>query len=323
MPQPTLTAALQNCRRDWDGAIADFDRALQFDPKLAQAYDNRGDAKTETGDFDGAIADFNRALQLNPKYAKAYDNRGLAKLSRGDLDGAMADFNRALQFDPKLAPAYEARGVVKEQKGELDGAIADCNRAIELNPKLAGAYLNRGMAKAYKGDTDNTIADFNRALQLNPKLAPAYAGHGSANFLAHNWTAALQGYRRFCELSQRNQAYPRLFIWIIRSRLGEREAADKELATHFNAEPGTWVSKVATYLLGNLSEVELFTAAASPDANTDRGQHCEAWFYAGMKNVLGDDKWAAAQFFKKCLATGQKNAVEYHFAKEELNALGQ
>jgi len=72
MPQPTLTAALQNCRRDWDGAIADFDRALQFDPKLAQAYDNRGDAKTETGDFDGAIADFNRALQLNPKYAKAY-----------------------------------------------------------------------------------------------------------------------------------------------------------------------------------------------------------------------------------------------------------
>jgi len=255
MPQPTLTAALQNCRRDWDGAIADFDRALQFDPKLAQAYDNRGDAKTETGDFDGAIADFNRALQLNPKYAKAYDNRGLAKLSRGDLDGAMADFNRALQ--------------------------------------------------------------------LNPKLAPAYAGHGSANFLAHNWTAALQGYRRFCELSQRNQAYPRLFIWIIRSRLGEREAADKELATHFNAEPGTWVSKVATYLLGNLSEAELFTAAASPDANTDRGQHCEAWFYAGMKNVLGDDKWAAAQFFKKCLATGQKNAVEYHFAKEELNALGQ
>ena len=146
-------------KSDWDGAIADFDRALQFDPKLAQAYDNRGDAKTETGDFDGAIADFNRALQLNPKYAKAYDNRGLAKLSRGDLDGAMADFNRALQFDPKLAPAYEARGVVKEQKGELDGAIADCNRAIELNPKLAGAYLNRGMAKAYKGDTDNAIAD--------------------------------------------------------------------------------------------------------------------------------------------------------------------
>src|SRR5206468_655241 len=114
--------------------------------------------------------------QTKSKDAAAYTNRGIAKLQKSDWDGAIADFDRALQFDPKLAPADEARGVVKEQKGELDGAIADCNRAIELNPKLA----------------------------------PAYAGHGSANFLAHNWTAALQGYRRFCELSQRNQAYPRL-----------------------------------------------------------------------------------------------------------------
>src|SRR5438034_418261 len=208
------------------------------------------------------------------------------------------------QTKSKDAAAYNNRGIAKLQRSDWDGAIADFDRALQFDPKLAQAYANR-------------------ALHLNPNLAPAYAGHGSANFLAHNWTAALRDYRRFCELSQRNQAYPRLFIWIIRSRLGEREAADKELATYFNAEPGTWVSKVATYLLGNLSEVELFTAAASPDANTDRGQHCEAWFYAGMKNVLGDDKWAAVQFFKKCLATGQKNAVEYHFAKEELNALGQ
>src|SRR5437667_200193 len=152
----------------------------------------------------------------------------------------------------------------------------------QTKSKDAAAYNNRGIAKLQRSDWDGAMADFDRALQLNPKLAPAYAGHGSANFLAHNWTAALRDYRRFCELSQRNQAYPRLFIWIIRSRLGEREAADKELATYFNAEPGTWVFKVATYLLGNLSEAELFTAAASPDANTDRGQHCEAWFYAGM-----------------------------------------
>jgi lipoprotein NlpI len=333
---------------DFDGAIADFNRALQLNPKLAKAYYNRGNAKrekydllvsgavdefpfpdydlgtrkVEKGYLNAAVADFNRTLQLNPKLAKAYDNRGLAKFSRGDLDGAMADFNSALQLDPKLAPAYEARGVAKEQKGDLDGAIADYNHAIELNPKLDGAYLNRGKAKAYKGNTDSAIADFNRALQLNPKLARAYAGRGSANFLAHNWMAALHDYRRFSELSQRNQEYPRLFIWIIRSRLGEREAADKELATHFNAEPGTWVSKVEAYLLGNLSEAEFLAAAASPVADTDRGQHCEAWFYAGMKNLLDGNKPAGTEFFKKCLTTEQKSPVEYHFAKAELKAVG-
>jgi tetratricopeptide (TPR) repeat protein len=66
-----------------------------------------GTRKAEKRYLNAAVADFNRALQLNPKLAKAYDNRGLAKFSRGDLDGAMTDFNSALQLDPKLAPAYE------------------------------------------------------------------------------------------------------------------------------------------------------------------------------------------------------------------------
>ena len=140
--------------------------------------------------------------------------------------------------------------------------------------------------------------------------------------MARNWTAALRDYRRSCELSQRNQE-SRLAIWLIRSRLGEREAANKELAAHFNAESGSWVAKIETYLLGNLSEAEFLAAAASPAINTDRGQHCEAWFYAGMKNLLDGNKRAAAEFFKKCLATGQKSIAEYHLAKAELNALGQ
>ncbi len=333
---------------DLDGAIGDYNRALQLDPKNAKAYYNRGNAKrekheliayggvevfspnhevstakVENADLQSAIADFNRALQLDPENAKAYDNRGIAKLERGDLVGAIADFNRALQFDPKLAPAYETRGVAKAQKGDLDGAIADCDRALELNPKLAGAYVDRGSAKLLKADADRAIADFNRALELNPKLVGAYDGRGSANFLARNWTAALREYRRFCELWQRDQEYPRLAIWMIRSRLGEREAADKELATRFTAAPGSWVSKVKAYLLGNLSEADFLAAAASPDANTDRGQHCEAWFFAGMKNLLNGDKRAAAEFFKKCLATEQKSEIEYHFAQAELKALGQ
>jgi len=149
MPQPTLTAALQNCRRDWDGAIADFDRALQFDPKLAQAYDNRGDAKTETGDFDGAIADFNRALQLNPKYAKAYDNRGLAKLSRGDLDGAIAD-STARCSSTRNSPRHMLAMAVRifwlttgRQRCRATGVFANCRNEIRHIPACSSGLFVR------------------------------------------------------------------------------------------------------------------------------------------------------------------------------------
>ena len=188
---------------------------------------------------------------------------------------------------------------------------------------IAAGYAARGGAKLLNGQTDGALTDFNRALELDPKNAGAYADRGSANFLARDWTAALRDYRRFCELSQRNQWYPRLNIWIIRSRLGEREAADNELSAHFNAEPGSWPSKIQGYLLGNLSGSEFLAAAASPDAKIDRRQRCEAWFYTGMKNLINGNKPAAAEFFKKCLATEQKNVTEYHFAKAELKTLGQ
>ena len=46
--------------------------------------------KQAKGDFNAAIADFNRAIELNPKDAVAYSNRGNTKRDKGDLDGAIA-----------------------------------------------------------------------------------------------------------------------------------------------------------------------------------------------------------------------------------------
>ncbi len=85
----------------------------------ASAYNNRGNAKKDKGDLDGAIADYNRAIELDPKYASAYYARGTAKDAKGDPDGATADFNRAIELKPRLAIAYKFRGAVKNAKVPL------------------------------------------------------------------------------------------------------------------------------------------------------------------------------------------------------------
>jgi len=45
--------------------------ALEVNPKDAAAYYNRGIAKLDKGDFDGAIADYNRVIELDPKFTDA------------------------------------------------------------------------------------------------------------------------------------------------------------------------------------------------------------------------------------------------------------
>jgi tetratricopeptide (TPR) repeat protein len=317
----------KQAKDDLDGAIADFNHVIEVDPKNALAYFDRGNAKGAKGDLDGAIADYNRTLELDPKNVYAYNNRGLTKQSKGHVDGAIADYNRTLELDPKKAYPYNNRALAKDGKGDYDGAIADCNRAIELDPKYAKSYRNRGFAKEGKGDVDGAIADYNRAIELDPKYADAYSDRGLAKALLRDWAGALADYGHFCELSASGQDYTRLSIWLIRTRLGETEAASRELSTYLDKRQKTpssdWFSKVAEHLLGKVSEADLFAAAASPNPKTDSGQHCEAWFYAGMKKLFSGDKKTAANYFHKCLATEQKDFTEFQLAQSELQALGK
>jgi tetratricopeptide (TPR) repeat protein len=44
--------------------MGDYNQAIQLNPQYGLAYRNRGNVKRTKGDFDGAIADFNRAIKL-------------------------------------------------------------------------------------------------------------------------------------------------------------------------------------------------------------------------------------------------------------------
>jgi len=46
--------------------LADFDRALDLDPRLARAYAARGWTRLELDDPEAALADCSRALELDP-----------------------------------------------------------------------------------------------------------------------------------------------------------------------------------------------------------------------------------------------------------------
>lgn len=102
------------------------------DTQNAIAYFGRGNVKSKKGDLDGALADYNEAIRFNPKYAATYNNRGNVKLKKGDLNGALADFNQAIQLNPAYGLAYRNRGRAKGKKGDVNGAIADYNQAIKL-----------------------------------------------------------------------------------------------------------------------------------------------------------------------------------------------
>ena len=64
----------------------------------AEDYYKRGVGKLSQGDTDGAIADFDTAIELNPAFAEAYVTRSRAKLSKRDMEGVLTDATKAIRL---------------------------------------------------------------------------------------------------------------------------------------------------------------------------------------------------------------------------------
>ena len=73
---------------NYQGAIADWSKAIEINPQNAIAYNNRGSAKDDLGDHQGAITDYTKAIGIDPQNANAYINRSKARLNLGDNKGA-------------------------------------------------------------------------------------------------------------------------------------------------------------------------------------------------------------------------------------------
>ena len=64
----------------------------------AEDWFNSGVAKSDRGDWQGAIADYTKAIEFNPQDADAYFNRAAAKNDLEDHQGAIADYTKAIEI---------------------------------------------------------------------------------------------------------------------------------------------------------------------------------------------------------------------------------
>ena len=77
---------------------------------------SRGVAKGRLNDYSDAIIDLNKAIEINPRYAEAYNDRGVAKRGLKDYDSAIADFDKAIEINPNYTKAIASRAEVQALK---------------------------------------------------------------------------------------------------------------------------------------------------------------------------------------------------------------
>ncbi len=207
--------SIDNQIKDYSGAIADFDKAININPEFADAYYCRGlvknyfrnqkyelespvktievDHRFVTGSYDevqaikyhakdfiGIISDFDMAIQINPKHSKAYCSRGVVKMYSQDLCEEIILILKNKPIDPEQREAFQQGKNMGVDRilGKYSGAFADFDKAIEINPRFANAYFLRGILKTYCQDHQGAIIDFEKAIELDSQFAAIYSKSG-------------------------------------------------------------------------------------------------------------------------------------------------
>ena len=145
------------------------EKALELDPRLAEAHASRGFIDRLRGDSAGAERELRRALELNPDYSTARSWFALTLMDLGRLREAQAEFQRAWEADP-LSPIIGSNlGFSLLKSGELDAAREHFRRVMEIAPEFTVAHSGMAQAERKSGRLETAEEWWGRASRINPK----------------------------------------------------------------------------------------------------------------------------------------------------------
>jgi tetratricopeptide (TPR) repeat protein len=152
---------------------------IESAPDRASSHYRQGMHLLGPGDFQGAAAQFTKAISIFPEYADAYIGRGKARQAAGQSEAALADFEKAIAINPTLELAYTSRGTIERSQGNSQKALADFTRSVHLHP-TADAYYQRGLTYQTLDQGKRAVADYDAAITYDPGAPYVYLARAKA-----------------------------------------------------------------------------------------------------------------------------------------------
>ena len=117
------------------------DTGLSLDFYIQSMNDfNSAFSKMQKRDYDKAIAGFQKVASINTKNAQTFGNLGLCYAFQGQKEKALEAFEQSLLIDPKYQPAIENKRILLSLK-DGEKLPDNCVRSIEYYKEIAEKIL--------------------------------------------------------------------------------------------------------------------------------------------------------------------------------------
>ncbi|MEI6632464.1 MAG: tetratricopeptide repeat protein [Chlamydiota bacterium] len=122
--------------------------------------------------FEEALAVFKRAMDLDPKSANAYNGAGCCYYAGGKIDIAIGAFKKASACDPGMSSAYFNLGRCYATKKQWDMAIIQYGKAVKDNPKYGAAHFELANSYYLTKDFKNARIHYEKAAAVFGEKTP-------------------------------------------------------------------------------------------------------------------------------------------------------
>ena len=157
-------------------AVAEYQRATQLYPRLAQPYVDMGRIHANNNRFSDALAAYEKATVVDPQSAHALDQLGWAYHSNGEYQRAAVVLKKAVEIDPQYAPAFGHLGRTYFNLRNWEDSIPAFRTALDLGATQLEYYYLLGLAYAYLDRCDEARPWLLKALEIEPNASTAKEG---------------------------------------------------------------------------------------------------------------------------------------------------
>jgi tetratricopeptide (TPR) repeat protein len=329
---------------DVNGALAEFDKALDRAPAFADAVLARAELLDGLGRCEAARGEYERARQLwSEMPAGAPDRRylfrrrghfafeieayelvranvrnkilpqlahGNALLVRGRATEALDSYERALRLRADQPELLALKGEALSALGRYEEAIQAFDSVLAAFPSDVETLNGRGIARMALGKVADADADWRRQLDLLPQTQSA--ARACVAMRQGNYEAA---FHSFGLALAKEPANP---YWLLyRLTAGRLTGAPRDPIAVPAAEQGgaQWPAPLLALHAGQATEEDALARADTPCRRT------EALFQLGVLALAGNPA-AARRQWEEVVERGAPALIEYAAARNELTRLG-
>ena len=156
-------------------AIESLKKAIDMNPKLAEAHNYLGIIYLQQTDPSRAAKYLKKAVEINPYYTDAHNTLGVAYKEMGKYDRALAEFETALKDRTYATPEkiHLNMGHLYLAQGDYPQAIHSFEQALTIRPDYLRGMLGLGLAYQKSGRTELATRKFQEVVKLHPDSAEA------------------------------------------------------------------------------------------------------------------------------------------------------